>query len=231
MKNIALIPTKQRHDLLAPLVSELLDQGELDHLLIYDNTDEQSIHRWLPPVSDVLRILDGSGMTIYQMWNQGWDYALTLATEVNLAILNDDITIPSEFIGRMALALRSNPEWWLVYPDYSLRVADDLQWDEPPRETRGSYKDGGMCGWAFMVRAEKRRAGLPRIDEQFEWWCGDDDLAHQIELMGGRQGRIVGLPLDHIHEASAALRPDHYQICMRDKERYIKKYGKAAWPG
>lgn len=223
-ETVALIPTNQRNDLLVPLVRELLDQNELYRLLVMDNSNHQTAKHHLPK-DERLVIADARAMSIYRMWNEGWDWALNLAPQVNLAILNDDILIPQQFLSRMVLALRSDPKWWLVYPDYRCRVADDLLCDEAPKMTHGTYHHGGMSGWAFMVRAEVRRAGLPRIDEQFEWWCGDDDLAKQIENMGGQQGCIGGMPVDHIGEASAQHNYDAQLAKGQDIRRFIEKYG------
>jgi GT2 family glycosyltransferase len=83
-----------------------------------------------------------------------------------------------------------------------------------------------MCGWAFMIKGEAHTlGGLPLIDDGFRWWCGDDDLAFQIQRLGYKIGRVNGLPVDHLGEASIPRHSELHRIKWEDMVRFKAKYG------
>jgi len=93
---------------------------------------------------------------------------------------------------------------------------------------RGTYKDGGLAGFAFTVRGE----WFDRLsfDEDFEWWFGDDDLVAQIEQLGGTTGVVRATWVQHVDGGSQTLLqrvPDVYAGLLRDYERMVSKWGHA----
>lgn len=234
------IPTRDRLDLCAELTTELILQYEFDHMWVFDNSDAQDAADHLM-LDQRLHVVPARGWGIYGMWNYGWKKALDETRGImsdtnaplNLAILNDDIKVPDGFLSLLARPLRlpENDDVWCVYPDYnaSLEDWDDYaEWipDQLNRTGNATFRKGGMCGWAFMLKGEKHFTDdLPFVDEQFEWWCGDDDLAQQIVKCGGEIARVDGLPLDHVSEATARLHPELHAAKSRDIERFRSKYG------
>lgn len=205
IKNYVVIPFRDEPELTTRLVRELLEQDEVDELLLYDNGS--SSVRFLDSFvkeDHRVRIFSRPRSSIYQMWNEGWKRAVeeTHGQPVNVAILNNDISIPSKFLSTLARWLRSSDTPWCVYPDYNLAL-----WQSGAQRavrTVGTYKDGGMCGWAFMLKGETVHEGMPYVDEGFEWWFGDDDIVRNIYQLGHEVWRIQGLPLDHHGEATAS---------------------------
>jgi hypothetical protein len=206
-----MIPMRGRLDLTAALLDQLRNRGVAGQLgatvLIYDNgspEDELGVLRqWA--AAGTVDLFETPGMSITDMWNAGWDEVCSRhgVGPADLAILNNDIEVPDRFLHHLSAALRSaqHPEPWAVYPDYHLAQLVDDRHQRPTgvlTRTSGTYRLGGMSGWAFMVRAETRsRLMLPTIDAQFKHWCGDDDLAFQVEQRGGGVYRVDGLPLFH----------------------------------
>lgn len=226
---VVAIPTRDRFDLLVPLVTELLLQDQHDRLLVLDNSDAQNACEYLV-LDKKLSVIPCADMKIYAMWNWAWDWALKkYPSRVNVALLNDDILIPENFIGTLSSALRHDKrDWWCVYPNYHRSLADGVV-DLGITATEGTYKDGGMSGWAFMFRGEIRYRNVPFIDENFEWWCGDDDFARQVVKRGGQIGRVNGLPVEHPHESTAQNYPE-LQVAKEADINYLKyKYGVDAW--
>jgi GT2 family glycosyltransferase len=151
----------------------------------------------------------------------------TGSDEYNVAFLNSDLGLWPGSVGTMAEALRHNDDFGAVCPDYNRRVSDGaLVIGARLRPVVGSYREGGLCGWCFMVRGELRETHGLRIDEEYEWYCGDDDLFAQIETAGYRLGVIEGLPLDHVGSATARHYPELEPAKGRDFQRFFKK-----WPG
>jgi GT2 family glycosyltransferase len=124
-----------------------------------------------------------------------------------LAILNNDIVVPSGFLGYLSSALNAADEdVWITYPDYDRPLSAGADVTDPPtvRRTSGTWKLGGMSGFAFMLRPERHDThGWPLIDESFEWLCGDGDLCTQMQQLGGCAARVEGLPVLHDHRRTS----------------------------
>lgn len=198
------IPFKDEPGLTSSILEQLCEQDEYQEILLFDNGSREE------SLDEIDVFLGGRDITllsrpdagIYQMWNEGRAIARERAggEAHNVLVLNNDITIPPAFIRTLVVYLRSDPDTWIVYPDYSRRIAEGVAPDLSMRPTQGTYQHGGMSGWAFMLKGE---VPLENVDEQFEWWYGDDDLVRQATSKGKMVCRVVGLPLDHINEATA----------------------------
>ncbi len=171
-------------------------------------------------------------LSIYQLWDYGFDRARRLAKgkPFNVLLLNNDVELYPDTIGVLAHHLRidehrqnQDPSVWVTYPDV------DADW--PPaaltryhlRETRGVFGDGGMFGPCFMLRGEAVYWTPLVTDPAYAWWYGDNHLAECIELAGGRQMRIVGLPIKHINEGTAQHH-DLYAAKLHDRGRFITRH-------
>lgn len=200
----AVIASKDRPEMLATLVAQLKPQ--CTDVLIFDNGYEN------PPLDSI----DAHGQALHRMWNTGIDWAEQLATiqvettklgdpepshipgpirDHNVLIINDDVEVAPDLVARLEAALRSG--------DYDMAIPGD----------------GTMTGWCFMLRGE---AGL-RLDEQFEWWYGDTDLAKRCE------GRIVATADAHATHLdpmrSTLTDPERLEQARRDEKRYAEKWG------
>lgn len=223
------IPFKDEPEMTSSIFRQLREQGEYDYILAYDNGSSDETIKALH--DDVrkdrnLRIFSRPDSGIYQMWNEGWRQAVVEAGgPVNIAFLNNDITIPPRFLSTLAHHLRANENTWAVYPDYRCRIEHGVADELTTVATHGTYQHGGMCGWAFMLQGEAINNGLQQVDEEFEWWYGDDDLVGKIVKNGKEVRRIVGFPLDHINEATANNGQNSWTHGAkgRDTERWRQK--------
>lgn len=205
---------RDKLEMTARLVNSV-DDAKVVHLF-----DNGSVDDIVPLIADEerCRIYRRPGAHLTGMWNEAWDSSLFDDDgPVDLAILNNDITVPAGFLTAMAEALRSDPDLWAVAPDSR---------DERPAAPSGEILrvtgpgKGAMAGWAFMVRAEMRRHGLRSIDEQFEWWYGDNDVADLIVESGHSIGLIVGLGCEHEISATWREHPELHQQANIDGARY-----------
>lgn len=80
-----------------------------------------------------------------------------------------------------------------------------------------------MQGFAFILAGER---GL-RADEQFVWYCGDDDLGRRAAMEGGMV-MVPGFHVNHLypngqitHELAGAI--------AGDMQRYVDKWGGRPW--
>lgn len=154
---------------------------------------------------------------IYRMWNYGVEIARGRgATEI--AVLNDDVTLLPHSLPLMATALRAGPEVAVVYPDENASFAAPLPVTPALEATQGTWGAGGMTGFAFMFRAE---LPLPPFDEGFGWWYGDDAWEAAVRGLGYSVCRVVGVPVRHMPNGSAARDWDRLApIVERDRARW-----------
>lgn len=204
----AAIPTIGQSEHLPALVAGLLDEG-VDWVWLLVNRPEADVPGF---DSDRVARVDLFGQTIYQGWN--WAIRNTLGP---LAILNDDIALGPGALGAVAAALASDDQLGAVGFDYEQLPLLRL------RYTTGTYRHHGISGCAFMVDA----ARCPLVDEQFEWWGGDDDLMYTIAEQGGRMGVLEGAHVLHWSGTTARNHPWINDAVVRDRERMLAKWGEA----
>lgn len=205
------IPTRDRFDLLAPLLTSLLSGNAGELVLVMDNgyseESRKSLDQWAA-VEPNLLVADCHGQSIYQMWNFAIDFANEIEARF-LCLLNDDVAIPTYGVQALAKALDNDPELWVVSPNYHGTAA----YQHPGvRYVTGTYKNGGMAGFAFMFDPSRPL----RFDEAFQFWGGDDDFAHQVTRAGGKIGIVMGLACEHHGGATSGLHPEVDEMISAD---------------
>jgi len=206
------LPMRDHHPLTREVVRRLVADDEFDELVIYDNGSEsKGSITWLRRVEAgafgpkvKVRRRKGNGV-IYKIWNEAWDLALRIGIQreclVDLAILNNDIVVPEGFLGHLSRALRgAHDDVWVTYPDYHIADVTKVSVSTPPvlTATSGTWRRGGMAGFAFMMKPEKHLThDWPFIDERFRWYYGDGDLVNEMQVRGATAARVEGLPVRH----------------------------------
>jgi len=157
-----------------------------------------------------------------RLWNHGLNRVAKLAAAEGLgqwdvAVLNDDAVIPPYWFEQLGHAMRSNACAAAGYGP-----VDRVTVHDSPGTTR---LDERMPGWAFLLRGE---AGI-RADEQFRWWCGDNDIDMQARRLGG----TLIYPGDHVKhyfpDQSTATRPELQAMTGPDMARFVEKWGWRPW--
>lgn len=190
------LPVKNKSELTKSLLDELSKQNEYTKILLFDNgstDDTRELAMSYPRLEYIYR----PDSTIYEMWNEGWAIAQKRCKIPCVAFLNNDISISSRFLSTLRDALRADKNLWAVYPCYDPRTRDR---DAGVVYTKGTYRQGGMCGFAFMIKGE---APIDAVDERFQWWYGDDDIAYKIDQAGYKIGRVPKTYVHHIGEATS----------------------------
>lgn len=237
------IPVKNQWELTRNLLACLNREPCVDDVLILNDgsTDGtpnriRQLQRTSAWWKDRIHQTDRTGSCIYEAWSRGFARARALASggEFNALFLNNDVVLPHGTVGLLAAVLRSHPEAWVTYPDYddahssmldyySSRPADALY---NVRETRGVLGDGGMFGPAFMLKGEAIPWDPLVTDASYRWWYGDNHLAECIEEEGGKQLRVVGLPIRHVNEGTAQHYPELYDVKLADRERWVSRHSR-----
>lgn len=194
------IPVKNQMHLTQDIVEQLKEQNTWKKCWIFDNGSTDGTWHYLMDLYNndsrfwpVMASEDG----IYDMWDSGFTLARHDGAEF-ICIFNNDLKLFPNTIQELKSALVNNHSAWISYPDYNANQPSYIQY----RETSGTYRHGGMSGFCFMLRADKID-WMPLVDPRFKWWGGDDDIAFEVEKRGGKQIRVIGLPVQHLNEGTA----------------------------
>jgi hypothetical protein len=113
------------------------------------------------PVPGAIELDGWDKMSITYWWNLGIDYVTKTMPDAPILVLNDDLGMSVEMINELLDELKDN----------------DLIWSR----NYGPYIYSPFSGACFGLRA-----GSIRLDEEFVWWHGDDDLYHRANEAGLR---------------------------------------------
>jgi GT2 family glycosyltransferase len=215
----AIIPSNGR-ECLRQCVDAILPQ--VDHVTIV-RTDRTTLgwEQYITDKSGVLTVLP-EDINISRWWNGGLDFLELKHTldedtgdKYDVAILNDDTIVPEGWFdavaGKMremrAVAACSGGSGMPVLHTHSGPV---------PLHTR-------MQGFAFVLAGEQ---GL-RADEQFRWYCGDDDLGWRAAQAGGMV-MIPGFHVQHLYP-NAQVTPEIHELIAKDMQSFVDKWKTRPW--
>lgn len=218
----AVIPTRNRHDMLADCINSVVDQ--VDSVIVIDNQSRPPIdpEPWHGKVGVVSVPIDPPNIST--LWNVGLALADAQAHQHDverwdIAVLNSDVVIPPGWIETLSTAMRSTTAV-LAYPDQHGGTRQILHTKAEPIDLRQR-----ITGYAFMLRGE---TGL-RLDESMKWWASDDDIDWVARERGGAL-LVPGTPVEHrCPNASMYERPELKTQAGRDMETFRRKWGRTPW--
>lgn len=195
MRGLAIIPTIWESEFLGALKWQLL--GEDIRVLMVCNHPDSNKGTWDNLSVPSETIANRPGWSIYRTWNFGMRLGAYL--KVPTLILNDDIILNPGAATKMCDELAKG-EWAVLGFDYK-----PGWWRNGPTPTNGTYRHGGVGGFAFGVNPRL----CARVDRRFRWWGGDDDLMFATRDAGGKVGILGGAIVQHPRPSlSATARPD-----------------------
>lgn len=218
----AVIPTRDRHDMLADCINSIVDQ--VDRVVIIDNLSSPPIdpEPWHGKVGVVSLPIDPPNIST--LWNVGIALAdagahAMQADRWDIAVLNSDVTVPASWIKRLSTAMRATTAV-LAYPDQHGGRQQILHTKAGPIDLRQR-----ITGYAYMLRGE---TGL-RLDESMAWWYSDDSLDWEARERGGAL-LVPGIPVEHrCPNGSMYDRPELHTQAGRDRATFRAKWGQAPW--
>jgi GT2 family glycosyltransferase len=218
----AVIPARDRHDMLADCISSLTEQ--VDAVFVIDNMSDPPIdpEPWHGQVAVIGVPIDPPNIS--QLWNIGIALADSAAHRIgatawDIAVLNSDVIVPAGWVDALSTAMRSTPAV-LAYPDQHGGRQQILHTKAVPVDLRTR-----ITGFAYLLRGEH---GL-RLDESMAWWYSDDDLDWRARDQGGAL-LVPGCPVEHrAPNASTQERPELVEQAGRDRETFARKWGTTPW--
>ncbi len=169
--------------------------------------------------------------SIYESWNKGMEFA----KDETVAIINDDILIPWDFVSVFDTYAKSG-EAMMYCPDvvgapptgrvrkhYEFYSKTDLSYKMLDHQL---YKyPPAITGFCFVLPKETRDK-IGAFDTQFQIWYGDKDYEARIFDAGGKVCFIKGMNVHH-YGTSSFMKIDR-QVFKRsnleDQIAYEKKY-------
>lgn len=208
----AVVPTHDRPVELAQCVAAIAAQ--VDHVIViahdcdYPHMFEHSRLTVIPYAAEV--------PNISTMWNLGLDHAALLASDqpYDVAVLNDDAIPASDWFTQVTAAMRTHG---CVAGSGAARVTSNVHVWKSAEPVNLFHR---MQGYAFILASE---GGL-RVDEQFRWWFGDDDVDWSARERAGTV--VVGWAVvKHLHP-SGSTNGELARIAGEDRERFRTKWGR-----
>lgn len=175
----------------------------------------------------ILYTMDNGDKNISRWWNAGIQGvediqryrckkdAVPQPTKWDVAVLNDDAIVPEGWFDAVAGTIRQMGVAAGCSGGYGMPVLHTAN-EAPPLQTR-------MQGFAFILAGE---LGL-RADEQFVWYCGDDDLGRRAATAGGMV-MVPGFHVEHLYP-NGQMTPELHAAIAGDMQRYVDKYGGRPW--
>lgn len=218
----AVIPTRDRHDMVADCINSVVDQ--VDTVIVVDNQSDPPIdvEPWHSKVIRLAAPMDPPNISA--LWNKGIELADTGATlrgaeQWDIAVLNSDVIVPPGWVDALSRAMRSTTAV-LAFPDQHGGTQQILHVKAGPVDLRTR-----LTGYAFLMRGENAL----RLDESMAWWYSDDDIFYRGCEAGGAL-LVPGLAVEHrCPNGSMHERPELHEQAARDRETFIKKWGKPPW--
>lgn len=189
----------------------LITESERDRILrygytLYEGPENPNISRWWNQGLDAVHDLtDQSIQVADKVWHQKYD----------VAILNDDAIVPEGWFDVVSGTMRTMRVAAACSGGSGMPVLH-TQNQAPPLGTR-------MQGFAFILAGE---LGL-RADEQFVWYCGDDDLGRRAAIAGGMV-MIADFHVNHLYP-NGQVNDELAAAIPGDMQRYVDKWGDRPW--
>ncbi|HMG62445.1 MAG TPA: hypothetical protein VK599_05810 [Streptosporangiaceae bacterium] len=225
----AVVPTRDRHDMLRDCINSVIDQ--VDAVYVIDNGSSPPIDpdQWPPSETGSPRVMSAivelDPPNISRLWNLGLElaeyghrYAGWHPWEPHdVVVLNSDVVVPPGWADALSAAMRATRAV-LAYPDQFGGREQILHAEAAPVDLRQR-----ITGYAYMLRGE---AGL-RLDESMAWWFSDDDLDWRARQAGGAL-LVPGIPVQHLDpNGSTDARPELQEQAARDRQTFVTKWGRA----
>jgi hypothetical protein len=215
------IPTIGYSGHLIPLLQHLERDKEIDKILLTVNLAEyvEVIEDFFHICEPKIEVIDTSeqGVSLHH----GWNTAIERAREANawLAVLNDDIELMTpNAISHAARLLDDDPTYAIVGLDWHDPAGSSFP---PIRQTHGTYRHGGIGGWAWVCDPHK----VTLVPDDFVWWYGDDHIVFSAERDGHKVGIAAHIHVKHVNELTAASQEWTHEAKAQDAEAFRR-----IWP-
>lgn len=234
IRRFAVVATHNRPAELNRCVEALAPQ--VDGIVVIDNASDPPCsftwlhsHAWAVGEAFLNLIRDEEQPpNLSRLWNLGLDEVARACVRVGLkqwdvAVVNDDATVPPGWFDALSEAMRANRT--VMAASTAPPFADPGPGVNQYWTTQAPMSVvTRLTGWAFILRGEWEGA---RLDEQFRWWCGDDDISYRARQAGGLV-QVGGLhvPNEYADQSTTGALAEQTAL---DMQAFVDKHGKRPW--
>lgn len=204
------------------IVTQLVEQGGYDSLIIAWNGSNRDFEEWLVAQPRVQLMLCDAENGIHPMWN----YAITaeIESDSDLVFLNDDVELGPDFIEKLVDGLYSYPRIAATCPNYDGRQMNGSLIVQ--EICAGRYDGtGGFSGFAFALSREWLKETGYIFPEACKFWYGDNDVLISIYRSGWAAVMLDTVTCVHDEDGSAWMTPEMQAIVEEDQKAFL-----ARWP-
>lgn len=202
------------------LCVDLLQDIPAERIVVVDHNSALPVK----PFDGIHVIRDEGEANISRLWNLGLDFVDDKAwdSDYHVAVLNDDLRIPIGTLPRLSEVL-TETKATISFPDQSRSLAPGAYSKVcQPGPYNLHYR---MAGYCWLLHGN---TGL-RLDENFVWWYGDDDIEWRAAELGGVV-RVGGVHVDHLNpNGSTNSNADLAKQTAVDRQAFVAKWKKAPW--
>lgn len=220
MNLLVAIPSRSNWSGLVSVVYHCEQVEPIEKILVYDNGYDDERRAILDNMG--IRV-DANGWSFYKMWNDPWMRASVEQFDA-VALLNDDITLAPGSLAEAFKVLMSSEDIGLVGLNYERRVKLGVSGSAGSRPASGSYRNHGIGGHAFLVKASTWGI-VPPIDERYHLWYGDDEMFANMAAFGYELKIALGAPVDHEESTTTNKHPELLAKTALDRELFESKFG------
>lgn len=219
MNLLVAIPSRSNWNGLISVIGHCEQAEAVEKVLVYDNGYSSEYQQIL---DDMGVRVDANGWSFYKMWNDPWMRASVEKFDA-VALLNDDINLAPGSLAEAFEVLMSSENIGLVGLNYERRVKLGVSKSAGSRSASGSYRNHGIGGHAFLVKASTWGV-VPPIDERYYLWYGDDELFANMARFGYELKIALGAPVDHEESTTANKHPELLAKTSLDRELFESKF-------
>lgn len=219
MNILVAIPSICNPGMLGNLLHSLKSQ-KIRRVVVYDNgyTSDEG----LALLAEHDDVIDARDWPFYKMWNDAWRLSHEDSYDA-VALLNDDIVLHEKSLEVAFDVLCSDKSIGVCGLNYKRAVNDGVHRSLGFEDRRGTYKDGGVWGCAFLVNSATW-GKVPPIDERYNLWYGDDELFLNMGNYGFRVGIALGSPVFHYASVTTEMMPQKLARISEDEKLFSSKF-------
>lgn len=140
-----------------------------------------------------------------------------------ILICNNDLFFTKDWLLNMAAAIKNNPNTLSFSP-----ISPSLETHSEIRHlniVEGYQVSHHICGWCILLHRSVIST-CELFDEQFEFWCQDDDYAEELKKHNIKHALVPSSKVYHMENSSHKLLGDKFnELTVKQQEKFFKKWG------
>jgi hypothetical protein len=141
-----------------------------------------------------------------------------------ILICNNDLFFTKDWLSNITDAVKNNPDV-LSFSPISPSLKSHIEIKDL-NIIEGYQVSNHICGWCILLHRSVIDT-CELFDEQFEFWCQDDDYAEELKKHNMKHALVPSSRVYHMENSSHKLLGDSFnELTAKQQEKFFKKWGK-----